>query len=493
MMLLITALLLFVGVGTTHAVIPELMGPLQSLIALLPQLLVAAAVGIGAVFSVRGWRTRIAACGAYLSQHKAGSIVGVVVVGGVVASVVLVLDRRAAPGVSAPPHPVAHVAAAAGESWPTFRGDMWRSGNPSASAGPAARHDPARFGEQALDDARLYSSPSVVGDRLYVGAARGILSRHGVVYCLNATDGAELWSFRTTYQIASSPVVAGGHVYIGEGLHEDTGARLYCLNAGGGDFVWDFPTASHVESTPTVANGRVFFGAGDDGVYCLDAASGEQIWHTPGLHVDVSPAVVDRIVLVGTGYGDMGVYALDLDTGDVLWTVSTECGVWGSPSVHAGRAYFGIGAADLSTSGPATNGGLLCVDIARRTEAWTYDAKGAVLGAVAVAGSTVYFGSRDWHLYAVDATDGSFRWRYDAGAPVVASPAVAQDLVYAASEDGEVAAIDRVTGEPRWQVYLTGVGQSDLRVLASPAIRGGQLFVGAWKGGMFVIGDPGST
>ena len=65
--------------------------------------------------------------------------------------------------------------------------------------------------------------------------------------------------------------------------------------------------------------------------------------------------------------------------------------------------------------------------------------------------------------------------------------------MYTASEDGEVAAIDRVTGEPRWQVYLTDAGYPQLRVLASPAIRGGQLFIGASEAGMFVIGDPGST
>ena len=89
MVCLIAALLLFVGVQTTYAVIPELMGPLQSLIALLPQLLVVAAVGVGAVFSVRGWRTRIAAWRVYLSAHRTGSVVGVLVVGGIVASAAL--------------------------------------------------------------------------------------------------------------------------------------------------------------------------------------------------------------------------------------------------------------------------------------------------------------------------------------------------------------------------------------------------------------------
>ena len=494
MVCLIAALLLFVGVQTTYAVIPELMGPLQSLIALLPQLLVVAAVGVGAVFSVRGWRTRIAAWRVYLSAHRTGSVVGVLVVGGIVASTVLLLDGRDVPGGTGRLRPGQDAPPLSADSWSTFRGDMARSGNPLDAEGPQVASTPVELGKEALRQAELYSSPSVVGDRLYVSSSGGsTFQAFGLIHCINATDGAPLWSFKTAYKGFSSPVLAGGRVYIGEGLHHHTDARLYCLDAGTGDFVWDFQTRSHVESTPTVVNGRVIFGAGDDGVYCLDASSGAEIWHTEGLHVDLSPSVVADTVLVGTGYGETGVYVLDLETGDVLWSLPTEYGVWGSPSVQAGKAYFGLGNGDFARSDPEPYGALLCVDLATREQAWIYETKDAVLTAPAVVGNDVYFGSRDWHLYALNATDGTFRWRYDAGAPVLASPAVAQGLVYTASEDGEVAAIDRVTGEPRWQVYLTDAGYPQLRVLASPAIRGGQLFIGASEAGMFVIGDPGST
>jgi len=489
----IAVVLLFGGVQTARAVIPELMGPLQSLIALLPQLLVAAAVGIGAVFSMRGWRARIARCGAYISAHRTGSVVGVLGLGAAVALTALLLDGRIGhegvgtlkPGQQAPPVSLA--------AWPTFRGDLARSGNRHDAQGPRVASEPVALGEQALDEVDLYSSPSIVGDRLYVGSAGSAYQLFGVVHCINAADGSPIWSFRTRHKVFSSPVVANGRVYIGEGLHHHTGARLYCLDAETGDFLWDFPTRSHVESTPTVVDGRVIFGAGDDGVYCIDADSGVEVWHAEGLHVDLSPAVVANTVLVGTGHGETGVYALDMQTGATLWSLPTEHSVWGSPSVQGGKAYFGLGNGDFATSDPAPYGALLCVDLATHAEAWIYEAKDAVLTAPAVAGNDVYFGSRDWHLYAVDATDGSFRWRYDAGAPVLASPAVAQGLVYTASQDGEVAAIDRLTGEPRWRLYLTGAGDTRLGMLPSPAIRADQLFVGASRTGMFVIGDPGPT
>jgi outer membrane protein assembly factor BamB len=491
---LIAALLLFVGVQTTYAVIPELMGPLQSLIALLPQLLVAAAVGLGALFSVRGWRTRLAAWRGFVSKHKTGSVVGALFVGAAITSAVFLLDGRAVPGGAGRLHPGQAAPSVLADSWPTFRGDLARSGNPYDAAGPIVASATAELGEQVLRQAELYSSPSVVGDRLYVSSSGGSTFRaFGLIHCIDATDGAPLWSFKTAYKGFSSPVLAGGRVYIGEGLHHHTDARLYCLDADTGDFVWDFQTRSHVESTPTVVNGWVIFGAGDDGVYCLDAGSGAQIWHAEGLHVDLSPSVVADTVLVGTGYGEMGVYVLDLETGDVLWSLPTQYGVWGSPSVQGGRAYFGLGNGDFARSDPEPYGALLCVDLATREQAWIYETNDAVLTAPAVVGNDVYFGSRDWHLYAVNSTDGTFRWRYDAGAPVLASPAVAQDLVYTASEDGEVAAIDRSTGEPRWRVYLTDAGYPRLRVLASPAIRAGQLFVGASEAGIFVIGDPGTT
>src|SRR5262249_7239555 len=67
----------------------------------------------------------------------------------------------------------------------------------------------------------IASSPLAEGDRLYVGAVHATAFRSaGAVYCVERTTGRPLWSFNnkgTMKDVFSSPQVAGGRVYIGEG------------------------------------------------------------------------------------------------------------------------------------------------------------------------------------------------------------------------------------------------------------------------------------
>src|SRR5207244_1242455 len=98
----------------------------------------------------------------------------------------------------------------------------------------------------------------------------------------------------------SSPCLADGRVYVGEGMHQNHLCKLYCVDAATGRKCWDFQTDGHIESSPCVADGKVFFGAGDEGVYGLDQVSGAECWHFRGpIHVDTSPTVVGHRLYAG--------------------------------------------------------------------------------------------------------------------------------------------------------------------------------------------------
>src|SRR5439155_1270427 len=121
----------------------------------------------------------------------------------------------------------------------------------------------------------------------------------------------------------SSPCLAEGRIYVGEGLHKDNDCRLFCLDANNGQKIWEYKTHSHTESTPCVVDGKVYFGAGDDGVYCLSAADGEKKWNYPGIHVDAPPVVRDGRLYVGSGVGDKFgttvLLCLDAEKGTKIW------------------------------------------------------------------------------------------------------------------------------------------------------------------------------
>ena len=86
---------------------------------------------------------------------------------------------------------------------------------------------------------------------------------------------------------------------------------------------------------------------------------------------------------------------------------------------------------------------------------WRYATDGPVRSSPAVAEGTVYVGSTDGRLYAIDAATGREVWRVDVGSPVSSSPAVAGGLVLFVSADGVCHAVDRRTGTTRWQ-FTTG-------------------------------------
>ena len=70
---------------------------------------------------------------------------------------------------------------------------------------------------------------------------------------------------------------------------------------------------------------------------------------------------------------------------------------------------------------------------------WTYTTSGTVRSTPAVSndGGTVYVGSEDNYLYAVDAADGSLKWKFNTGGKVNSSPVVGPDgMVYVGSHGG---------------------------------------------------------
>ena len=59
-----------------------------------------------------------------------------------------------------------------------------------------------------------------------------------------------------------------------------------------------------------------------------------------------------------------------------------------------------------------------------------------------MAGGTVYIGSDDHKVYALDAATGRLRWAYYTGSSVDSSPAVAGGTVYVGSDNETVYALD---------------------------------------------------
>jgi outer membrane protein assembly factor BamB len=152
----------------------------------------------------------------------------------------------------------------------------------------------------------------------------------------------------------SSPVVAGGKVFVHSRVPRREREEMVAFDAKSGKELWrtgyDRAPYSSVlntgpQATPTVAAGRVY-GYGITGVLtCFEADSGKQVWQTdvlkslkadvPRFGVCCSPLVVGNRVIVAAGGKGSSVVAFDSTTGTVAWQALDEPANTSSPVLVA--------------------------------------------------------------------------------------------------------------------------------------------------------------
>lgn len=451
-----------------EAVLPGVVQPLQTLLSFLPQLLVGGLLAAAVLFRLDTWRLLAGRVRDFIGRRGRTWAVALVLALALVAAAVwrFVPGPRvvAGGGGGSPPPPPS--------TWTSFMGGPLRTGNADGATGPREGRLAWSF-RGGLDRAGFASSAAAWNGRVYVGCDDHKL------YCFDAANGDVLWTFALRHECFSSPVVAGGRVFVGEGLHETVDARFYCIDAMTGKEAWSVPTHSHTESTATVVDDRVFTGGGGDGFYCLDAATGRTLWRFEGPHVDSSAVVADGNVWFGSGYGHPSVYCLDAASGALRWKKAMRFQAWGPPSYAAGRLYVGTGNGDFTRSGPDPAGEVLCLEAATGEVAWTVAVPDSVMTSIALWGGVAYFGSHDGGLYCVDASTGKRRWRFATEGRVLSSPAVDSDRVYVGSTDGRVYAVRASDGTRVWAFDARAQAMNtQYDFLASPTLAGGRLFIG---------------
>ena len=297
----------------------------------------------------------------------------------------------------------------------------------------------------------IESTPAVVGGSVYFG------SNDGFLYALDAATGTKRWAVKTQYAIMSSPAVADGIVYVGT---DDN--SVIAVDAKKGTKIWEFGTSGMVKSSPVVANGLVYVGSGTDYAYILNARTGKATLNFKTYYpVGSSPLVVDRTVFFITSSGTL--FAVDDSARN--WPLEHELRpiwmqIWAynlapAPPLESGLLWgialgkSGSRITSLSSSpalagdgmyvGVASN--LVSIDLKSRKEQWSFSTQGVVSSSPAISNNTVYVGSEDGHLYAVNAFTGEEFWDFPTGAAITASPAVANGTVYIGSHDFNLYAI----------------------------------------------------
>lgn len=162
------------------------------------------------------------------------------------------------------------------------------------------------------------------------------------------------------------------------------------------------------------------------------------------------------------------------------WRVLTGGEVISSPTVSGNTVFVGSG-----------DGRLYALDVRTGARRWVYEAGGAIATTPAVSRGRVFFGTRGGTYVAAEAGSGQRIWSFHTGAALklpwghesgdyyVSSPVVVGGTVIFGGADGVVYALDAATGEVRWRAHTGG------RLRSSPAVSAGRVVVGSYDGNVY--------
>ena len=287
------------------------------------------------------------------------------------------------------------------------------------------------------------------------------------------------WSVPLGFSVESSPAIAGGFVYATSlpgvlvKLNLEDGAEAWRYRPGAAEAeAGEFEEDRFGESSPAVADGTVFVGDLMGTLHAVDAASGEVRWQfATGAEIKSSPVVADELVLIGSY--DEHFYGVDRATGEARWSLQTEGPVHATPGRSGGLAW--VTGCDAVLRG---------VRITDGTEMLRFDSGAYTAASPAIADGTLYYGTFNNEVLAVDVNAGELRWRYEHPErhfPFYASAAITDDLVIVAGRDKLVHGLDRETGEARWTF------RARARFDSSPAVAGNRVYAGNADGRLYVL------
>jgi outer membrane protein assembly factor BamB len=255
---------------------------------------------------------------------------------------------------------------------------------------------------------------------------------------------------------------------------------------------WSFHTNGMVIGSPAIVEGVVYVGSTDGNFYAVDAGSGQEKWKFEVKSRVTSSAAVSGGVVYFVAY-DGNFYALDAATGKLRWKFQTggerrftakhlhgvqpggetapdpfDCYL-SSPAVWNGSVYFGSG-----------DGNVYALDAGSGALRWKFRTGDVVHASPAIADGVVFIGSWDSYFYALDAGTGEQKWRFKTGddpdihnqVGIQSSAAVVDGKVYFGCRDSHLYALDEKTGEKKWALSTEGSW-----VVASPAVRGDKVYV----------------
>lgn len=287
----------------------------------------------------------------------------------------------------------------------------------------------------------IASTPAVWKDRLVVGDSSG------VVHCLSLEGGKEEWRFHAGASVYSTPDAAGGRVVFGS-----SDKNIYCLDIRSGKELWKSATRAAVVGAATISKGIVYIGGSDRTFRAIDLETGKVKWEFGGLNgfVETKPLVAREHVVFGAW--DTFLYSLKTADGSLAWKWSN-----GSRGILYSPAACWPVAADGKVFIAAPDRYLTALNEDTGAPVWRTN-RYAVREMVGISrdGKRIYARCTTDNVIALSAagTEPGLVWNTNCGYGYDIDPSMPVEkdgTVFFGTKNGLVVALDGRTGKVRWK------------------------------------------
>jgi outer membrane protein assembly factor BamB len=175
--------------------------------------------------------------------------------------------------------------------------------------------------------------------------------------------------------------------------------------------------------------------------------------------------------------------------GEVVWTFPTKAPIWSSPTVQDKTVFFGT-----------TEGNIHALETKSGKPLWEFKTGGPLYGRPTVNEKFLYMLSDDGNLYKLTANSGKEVWRFDTGGgPIKRSPAglkeedqydyftsgasINNGVVFIGAANNKLFALDDQTGKEKWHFDAGGI------IRSTPAIGEGLVFFGSWDHFVYAVDE----
>ncbi|MDB4386743.1 PQQ-binding-like beta-propeller repeat protein [Akkermansiaceae bacterium] len=272
----------------------------------------------------------------------------------------------------------------------------------------------------------IEAAPAIHEGTLFIGCQDSFL------YALDLATGDEKWKVETDDKITAgvnlTPSPDDTETWV---ILNGYDGACRALRASDGKEMWIYKTNEYINGTPAIVDGKqIVFGGCDRVLYSLDVATGEA-----NETIETDAEIVSTVATSGTfvAWGNYGneVLTADIATGKRVWRYTDRrFPFMSAPAIDEKHVFIGCRDKKLHAISRADGSAL-----------WQFKTGGRVESSPLLFTDAVLCASTDGRLYALDLEKGEAVWKLDLGEAMVAAPSFANGMIFVGGEDGTLFAV----------------------------------------------------